>query len=98
EIAVPIRQYPDAMQLVGNEDPGLDGERQALAYVVQCAAQGIAYGALGEQGLPLMRHHSEEIRSTRLALSKVIRHMGPVRSPERRRAALAAVVADRDGG
>ena len=74
EISINRRQCPEAMQVIGQQYPGIDSERPGYPGALDRLAQCDTEGFLCEKRLTTMRADREEIRCTGIFRATVIRH------------------------
>lgn len=60
EICIAFGQRPHGMNVIGQHDPSVDGERQLLPHVPNHVTQKIYRRAVDEHALSLVRHHGEK--------------------------------------
>ncbi len=72
EVIVIGRQGPNAMEMIGKHDPGLDRERSAPAHQTNCVAQDINVSRQQVVAAPFEQVDREEITSTGHAVASVV--------------------------
>jgi len=71
KIIVPFRQRPQAMQVIGEQHEGVDGEGMARFHRRECLAQQRHVVGIGEQRPPSERDHGEKISRPRKAIPAI---------------------------
>ena len=74
---VRFRQGPDAVEMVRQDNDGVDAQGVAFLHPFEGIAQHIDRGLLGQNRFALMGNHGEEITASRKVMAPVM-HVNPV--------------------
>jgi len=77
EVVIALGQGPKGVQVVGQDDDGVDGERVALAHYAEGAAQGVDGLLVAEDWPPLEGHYGEKVAASP-GLCATVLHDGSV--------------------
>jgi len=74
EISVILGQLPDAVQMVRQDDDGIDGERSFGHYPAECISQAVDGSGVRKDRAPVVGDHGEEEASAMGGGSAVVAH------------------------